>query len=406
MSWREQYQTGSFRGAAFRTEFHERTGGRRVALHEYPGRDVPTAEDLGRLARQFTIDCHIIGRDYTAARDALIDALESAGPGLLVHPWHGRRNVVVLNYSSSESTDEGGIVRLSITFAEAGVPVPAPIQADGPAQAAMVADNVEAALPQQFADNFDVSGAADFVETAASDLLRYTAQATRTLTALSGGIGPALRAFETGLSFLPDDVAAFLRDPIRLAQAVNRMVQVASAVQRSVRSRAGSLFAMTQVGDDLKPVIGDTPSRDLERSNRRAILNLYRLSSAAQLVRSAARIEFASYDDAVALRDLYSARLDILAVEAADLGEDIAAAHYDDLRRVMVRAITLRGGSLVRLHDLPLRRTEPALVIANRLYGAGDVEARAAALTARNNVRHPGFVTGGRNLQVETVNGG
>jgi prophage DNA circulation protein len=45
--------------------------------------------------------------------------------------------------------------------------------------------------------------------------------------------------------------------------------------------------------------------------------------------------------------------------------------------------------------------TQPALVLAQRLYGdPASVEARAAEIVARNKVRHPGFVPGGVALQV------
>ena len=104
MTWRDEYEIGSFRGATFRTAGHERSGGRRIAIHEFPSRDEPLVEDLGRKARQFSIECHVIGAEYRGAREALLTALEDEGPGLLIHPWHGRMMVVALDYTSSEST--------------------------------------------------------------------------------------------------------------------------------------------------------------------------------------------------------------------------------------------------------------------------------------------------------------
>ena len=82
--WRDRYRKGSFRGAAFVTTRGEFAGGRRTVVHEFPGRDEPVNEDMGRRARRFTIECHCIGADYMTARDALLDALEKGGDGLLV----------------------------------------------------------------------------------------------------------------------------------------------------------------------------------------------------------------------------------------------------------------------------------------------------------------------------------
>jgi prophage DNA circulation protein len=57
--------------------------GRRTVQHEYPQRDTPFAEDMGRAARRFSLDAYVLGPDYDQARDRLIDALEARGPGLL-----------------------------------------------------------------------------------------------------------------------------------------------------------------------------------------------------------------------------------------------------------------------------------------------------------------------------------
>ena len=44
----ENLRPASFRGVAFEVGSHSESGGRRVELHEYPLRDAPYAEDLGK----------------------------------------------------------------------------------------------------------------------------------------------------------------------------------------------------------------------------------------------------------------------------------------------------------------------------------------------------------------------
>jgi len=112
---------------------------------------------------------------------------------------------------------------------------------------------------------------------------------------------------------------------------------------------------------------------------------------------------FASYDEAVATRDWVAGLLDARALAAADEGEDDRAAAFEALMRAMVRDISARGGTLARLYAYRLGDTQPALVLANRLYGAlGDIDAQAADLVARNSIRHPGFVPGGSEIGVLT----
>ncbi len=120
MSWRDRLQPASFRGAAFSVQGHEHETGRRVAVHEYPGRDRPYAEDLGRRAREFSVEAFLVGADYMAARDRLLDVLEEAGPGVLVHPYLGRRTVSCREVRLHETAAQGGLCRLTLDFVESG----------------------------------------------------------------------------------------------------------------------------------------------------------------------------------------------------------------------------------------------------------------------------------------------
>ena len=71
MSWREELIQATFRGVAFFVQGHEGEVGRRVQVHEFPLREKPWAEDMGRKARTFTLDAYVLGSDYMQQRDAL-----------------------------------------------------------------------------------------------------------------------------------------------------------------------------------------------------------------------------------------------------------------------------------------------------------------------------------------------
>ena len=120
MTWKASLRPGSFRGAPFRVEQHESVGGRRLALHEYPLRDRPYPEDLGRKADRFEVEGFIIGAEYMAGRDRLVAALRAAGPGRLVHPWLGTFQVAVDEFRVVETTAKGGMARIRMVFVEDG----------------------------------------------------------------------------------------------------------------------------------------------------------------------------------------------------------------------------------------------------------------------------------------------
>lgn len=140
----ENLRPASFRGVAFEVESHSESGGRRVELHEYPLRDTPYAEDLGKKAGKWQIEAFLVNgkSGYAERRDKLREALNASGPGTLIHPYLGELSVSVDGYSLKETTREGGYCTFSISFVEAGQPVEPDVEKD---TAANVLDKAEAA---------------------------------------------------------------------------------------------------------------------------------------------------------------------------------------------------------------------------------------------------------------------
>src|SRR6059058_5762319 len=102
--WRLRLQPASYNGVTFHVETGMRAGGRRIALHEFPKRDTPYAEDMGRKAKRFTVSAYVIGPDFEDQRDALIAQFEREGSGRLVLPTSFDEKIVVVeNYSVTEN---------------------------------------------------------------------------------------------------------------------------------------------------------------------------------------------------------------------------------------------------------------------------------------------------------------
>jgi prophage DNA circulation protein len=127
VDWRKWLQPASFRGIIFHVETGGVAGGRRVAQHEFPKRNVGFSEDMGRRIRRWPIQGYMIigpfNLDYTQARNSLIVALEQDGPGTLVHPTLGQQQVMVDTFSYTETREKGGYCQFEMVFVEAGSPV-------------------------------------------------------------------------------------------------------------------------------------------------------------------------------------------------------------------------------------------------------------------------------------------
>lgn len=151
MSWKSGLRPASFRGASFHVRDRGLKGGRALAIHEYPKRNSPYPEDMGREARKWTVDAYVIGDDYMARRDALIAACEKPGPGSYADHWGRSGSVACESFEVKEQSEEGRMCRLSLTFVEASsASMPAAVVATA-AVLAGAASGLGAAALAQFA---------------------------------------------------------------------------------------------------------------------------------------------------------------------------------------------------------------------------------------------------------------
>lgn len=403
MAWRDSLRAGSWRGVPFLFVEHEQEGGRRGELHEFPDRDEPWFEDLGAKAVRIRFDAVVLGAGYMAQRDALQAACDAGGPGTLIHPTLGMRTLVCETYSFRESSEEGGCAFFSFEFAEAGSILPAEAAPDTADLVAATASEARAAAPSVFAGSFSIDNLPAWVEDEGVALINRLTSSAVTAGLFLGGTGSALRAFEAGLSILPNGARALLRAPLALADAIAGLVAAVAGLGGTPLRRIAGLRGLIAAVNAAPAVLGtSTPSRARQRDNQGGFQRLVTTLAAAEIAELASEAHFASYEEAVGLRDALADEFDRYALAYADAGDDAAANTLDALRLVLVRDITARGGSLARLYRHVPATTEPALVIAHRLFDSAQLLDQAGDIVARNRVSHPGFVPGGHALEVRT----
>jgi prophage DNA circulation protein len=168
IAWRSSLRRASFRGARFHVDTGVRESGRRIVQHEFPKRDVPYAEDMGRKAREFTVRGYIIvyprdtgdvlqQKNYLPARDSLILALEEDGPANLQLPTLGVLNVACSRYRISEEERFGGYCVFDMTFTEYGQ-APATGTRDSAAGVTYAASNLDSTAQSAVATGIKSAG--------------------------------------------------------------------------------------------------------------------------------------------------------------------------------------------------------------------------------------------------------
>lgn len=409
-AWRRALQPGSFRGVPFKVKGVQTQVGRRAVIHEYPQRDEAFPEDLGRKARQFSIEAILIGPEYHTARNALIEALEKRGPGLLVHPYYGQRTVTLSSPARiSESPEEGGLARFSLDFIEAGENTQPSARPDTQASVEARADAANQAIGGDFARTFSLAGAADFVSAGALTVAR---DAMSALEGVRRAIVPDLSILSTyvgAASGVMGSLNALLRAPAAFASSLLGLFAGLTGLARNPLSALAAYRGLFGYGKKHRRVPSTTPARVQQAGNQVALAAIVRRAALVEASRASSRVVWPSHDLAVTTRDDLAARLDdeaagLVVVEGVVTVVPVSEPVYQALmalRVAVVRDLTIRAATAPRVSSATLPKTLPALVAAYRLYGDAR---RDVDIISRNPrlVRHPGFVPGGVALEVLT----
>lgn len=397
MSWKDKLQPGSFRGVAFGVDSGELTAGRRVQTHEYPQRDKPYTEDLGRATRKISIEAFLIGADYMDARDKLLGALETAGPGELVHPWHGRMTVNVDGECRvRHSRADGGYCVVTLTLVESGeVAFPAATNAPG-AQSLLAADAVQKVSIETFAKKFSIDNLPEF------SVLDAQSTASSMLDTMGLSLEKVGGVLANPVSSLQSELTSLLPTPAAFAQRLFGLFAKGGAVLSSAQRLSGmtdsdtinySRTAVTlRTVPQFVPAVRSasiTPTRTRMLDNRDALATLNRRALLTQAAGMSAAMPMPVHDDAVVLRRELLAALDAEAATADD--ESFTALMT--LRSKVHADITARVRDSSRLTEITPREVTPALALAYDLYETTD---RESEIVARNRLRHPGFVPAAR----------
>ena len=405
MAWQDDFSSvtlpdgrvlvaGSFRGVPFRTVDAEIKVGRRNQINEYPQRDDPYVDDLGRRGRRYVVDAYLIGENYLAEREALIEAFETKGSGELIHPRYGILKVSLDGeVGLKETPDKRGFVRISVTFVEDTSNTFPKADRDTVARVEETTNAADEATQTCFAEEFSVEGPS-FLAGQAMDGLRG-------LTATVGGLldmarqvtsvdSLAMIVGQAGL--LSVNLAQLIRTPVVLVQSLRSIyAQMVQNVRRPLQAFAElqSVF----FANERSPAValgGSSRARSLANDTARADLQR-RLSLTNQARMLAVAISDSSVvstsNSATELRDSLVAQIDI-ELEVNDPPIEIVRA-LSAMRTAVVRDVAARSEFLQSRSTFTPLTMLPAVVLAHRIYQDA---ARADELVERNSIQHPAFV--------------
>lgn len=275
----------SFRGVSFYVETSDVSAGRRTVTHEYPQRDEPFTEDLGRAAREYRFSAFVIGDDCIDQAKKLRDALETPGAATLVHPQLGELQVIALPGASLSFSQAMRTIRFSLAFIEAGLNAFPTQDGATQSQSRSAADGLMSSAIDAFSEAINLDAVEDFVQDALNgDLLD-------SLGIISNAEISQVLDFADKVSDLATDAIGLVRGgPAAFATKLMGAVGLSGlATTVAGWQRVGkSLCALVDdlSGDREEPIYSTVKPRSDEiiESNRKAVYGLCRQAILVQAV--------------------------------------------------------------------------------------------------------------------------
>ena len=395
-SWRARLRPASFRGVSFYVDSGSGAGGRRGPDHEYPGRDTPYAEDLGRKQHVWNFNAYLIGDNYAARRDQLARVCDQKGSGELIHPTYGAVEVVCRSWSYTEERERGRYCTFQLEFHEAGqLQEPSDAQ-DADAAVGSAADPVGTSATQSFLGSFSTEGGGAWLTSAAATDIEALAQTLEQLrfpaaTQPQSQLGQAL-------DYLTDNAGALAADPPALAGRTDQAFQyfteageaqpVVTAMLRFVNPEetAAAALAMraAHTGVDLPYVIR-------RAQNRASFENFTHRLALREIGYAVTGLDLDNYDEAWRVLDAITDAFRRIEDAAADAGDDDEFIALISLRAAITRMVKARAAALTPLVTYYVLGGSPAnaLTLAWRLY---QDTGRDLELVARVKARNPAFL--------------
>ncbi|AXF86774.1 hypothetical protein DTO96_102530 [Ephemeroptericola cinctiostellae] len=203
----------SYKGVAFYTRDISGEVGRRTVSHTYPFRDFEYDEDMGRAPKTFRITA--IFQDFLEAKK-LLNACESAGDGVFVHPWGQVQRMVLKTPAKIRyPLADGGEFEIELDLKETGDNAEPAASDDPEGLLAMATSSAQNTIDAAFSAQW-LGDVAHWLDNAAACVDTYC-------TTIEGYLSPLTRG-QSVLSRMQTSINSIINRPLLVALRVRGLI--------------------------------------------------------------------------------------------------------------------------------------------------------------------------------------
>lgn len=407
VNWLKTWRRASFRGAKFWVDKDQVGTGRRLVVHEFPHRDTPYVEDMGRAANKISVTAYVASDSALSEAQALFKACEARGAATLQLPEE-RLKAQCETCERAWDKDKQGYLAFSLSFWREGTgpgPFPAPYLQRLTFSAAAALPAVVGAF---LASGVSTVGRPGFVRDAAADAVRGLAvdiDAVRAALPVDPATAPdVMRAIQdlydeaVPLSTIGSEGDGFAPDSYIGKQQGSETVPEIAARMGAILAdlRAGTPPADAAVGfvplteaDEAGATLPRTPSRRVQAANASALALSLRVTALAQWAVAVTEIDYRDRRAAIQARADLAERFDAVLDGLAGPSAYPLFVALTEVRDTAITYLTRLLTDLAPVNMFETGTSMPSLWWSWRLYADAG---RAEELIARNRAFHASFM--------------
>ena len=369
---------GSFKNIAIAIDSASIQGGRKVAVKQFPNRDTQSVEDLGLMPRKYTLELvvsELAQTDYFSYRNSLIAALESKGPGELIHPLYGRiDSVVAVSYSINETFTAFGYATITANFEinnSTGIPE---TTGNIKTQIQFANDAVVSAVNADIKDNFLVSN--KFVGNfgSAVDKVNAIIDQAKESTAFIGEASDRINEFSAEIGELSANVNSLVSDPLALADSITGLFESVNGLYASSKATFDTFTGFFGFGSDDIETKLDTAGRIERSANSKLLNNSVAASTLGYAYLAMVEIDFESTEEIETLTAQLDAQYDLVTqsdIPDSDIASGLPQDVKDAITDMRVKVLATIDQERVNTSQVITVYTNPttARVLAFNYYG-------------------------------------
>jgi prophage DNA circulation protein len=382
----------SFRGIEFFVQSVDITGGRKTITHEYPNSNTRFVEDIGLLEDSFSITGIISEPNYFSKKQALKNALDTEGTGILINPFGDSVLVALAEpYTISENKTNLGVATFTMTFRKASRNIFPTETVENDSLIVDKANEIVGNTEENLSDNLKLETKNFTNFTSIKNKLTDIADYFETAKSKAEQVASKLNDFDSKLIEFRANITELINTPTELSAEITGLYNTLNILAKNPIGQIDMFRSFFDFGNKDTEIMQTTSARIERAKNQQLINEIVLVNSLSLAYQNIVNVEFTNTNEIDDLSEILETQYDAIADNVLD------TTTFDNLQELRKEARIFFDRQRAITYRVTQINTNliPATVLTYDYYGNLDNWEQILSL---NDSLEPAFLEGNINI--------